>query len=135
MTIEEAKKIYNVWRDYIEIADKLHSIFHIVPESFLPYPAEELEEALNIVAKDYFDAGDKKTARNIQEVMTAHLMPYHMTVINGELTSTNEKPTDEEVLGEMKEKLDLILSNPELKEAVLANLKRVRDSWLKQKTS
>lgn len=133
MTIEEAKKIFDVWREYIEIADKLHSIFHIVPESFLPYPADVLEEALDIVAKDYFDAGHKRMAENIQEMMSLHLMPYHITVVNGELTSTNKKPTDEEALGEMKKKLDLILSNPELKDAVLANLKRVRDSWLKQK--
>lgn len=133
MTNGEAGKIFDVWREYIEIAEKLHTIFHVVPESFLPYPADVLEKALNMVAKDYFDAGDKRMAKNIQEMMALHLMPYNITVENGELTSTNEKLTDEEVLGEMKKKLDLILSNPELKDAVLANLKRVRDSWAKVK--
>ena len=62
MTKEEARIIFKSWQDYQEIGDRFLSFMLRVPESFLPYPADTLEEALNIIAKDYFDSGDKETS-------------------------------------------------------------------------
>jgi hypothetical protein len=129
MTIDEAKKIFKAWQEYIEIAEKLREVFCVVPESFLPYPAGTLEEALNIIAKDYFDAGDKRMANNIQETMCLHLVPYYLEPSKGKFTLT-----DEEVLERMKRSLDLILEHPELKEATIRSLKQIQESWIKLRT-
>lgn len=126
MTLEEAKIIFSGWQEYIEIADKMHQIFSVVPESFLPYPVETLEEALNIIAKDYFDAGNVKMAKNIQRIMAQHLVPYFFS-------ESQVKPTDEEVLEKMLRDLNVILTHQGIKEIYLANLKRCRDSWAKTK--
>ena len=57
MTLNEALIIFKSWQDYMEIADKFFRLMLPIPESFLPYPADILEEALNIVAKHYFANG------------------------------------------------------------------------------
>jgi hypothetical protein len=113
MTPQEAEKIFRAWQEYIEINDKMDKVFSSIPESFLPYPVKVLEEALNIEAKKYFDAGDKKMSRNIQEVMCT-LIRYK---------------DDEEALKSIHQKLDLILNNPEIKEVILAGLKNTCDFW------
>lgn len=118
MTNQEAEKIFKEWQGYVEIADKLSKIFTVIPESFLPYPLETMEEALNIIAKKYFDSGNKEISRSIQETMFLWL---------------NCKE-DGEALISMKEKLDLILNDPELKEIHLENLQTSRDSWLESKS-
>ena len=128
MTFEEAKKIFKSWQDYQEIADKLGTIFVVVPESFLPYPVDTLEEALNIIAKEYFDTGDKKAANDIQESMGRYLTGYYLPVEG--LVVTGDKLTEEEVLRKMKRDLDFMLENPELLEAKLESLKKARDSWI-----
>jgi len=114
MTLEEANRIFRAWQEYIEISDKLRQLFVTIPESFLPYPSDVLEEALNVVAKDYFDSGDKETSKKIQELLVYHLAAY---------------TDDAEALEGMEKKLALTLINPELKDAVITNLKRTRDSW------
>lgn len=118
MTSEEANKIFKSWQEYMEIADKLDKLFAQLPESFLPYPSDILEEALNIVAKRYFDAGNKKMSETIQHTMSAFL-------------SLHTK--DEEALVSMNQGLKLILDNPELKKTYLEKLEECRDSWLKKK--
>jgi hypothetical protein len=127
MTFEEAGKIYKDWVSFIEIADKLYKIFTHIPESFLPYPVEILEEALNIIAKDYFDAGDKKTSQNIQETMAYHLTPFYITPSGPLKTKINNN----EALDLMKRDLNFICENPELKDAKLKGLRECQESWLK----
>lgn len=118
MTFDEADKIFKSWQEYVEIAGKLEKIFSTIPESFLPYPVEILEEALNIVAKRYFDTGDRKMSKTIQETIAAFLW-------------THEK--DETAIESMEKNLDLMLKHPELREVKLAKLKECRDSWAKIK--
>lgn len=129
MTFEEARKIYNNWQKYIEIGDKLSKIFTTVPESFLPYSADTLEEALNIVAKYYFESGNKRMANNIQETLALHTAGLYMSISNGKLVTTKKELTDKEVLGKMKENLDQMFEHPDLLEAKLESLKITRDSW------
>ena len=130
MTKEEARIIFKSWQDYIEIADKLSKIFSVVPESFLPYPVDTLEEALNITAKDFFDSGDKKMSNNIQELMPSHLAPYYFT----ESGVTGIKIKDEEAIEWMKRELDLIEKNPELKKTIVKSLKETQDNWIKSRS-
>jgi hypothetical protein len=129
MTLNEAQEIFKSWQDYQEIADKLHTVFSVVPESFLPYSIDTLEEALNIVAEDYFNNGNQKAAKNIQETMSAYLTGYYLASSEGKLKASSSKLTDEETIQRMKKDLDFMLENPELLEAKLKNLKRSFDSW------
>jgi len=129
MTLEEANKIFEHWKGYSEIADKMHKIFLVVPESFLPYPIDILEEALNIVAKHYFDSGDKRTANIIQETMMLQLGGYCLGTDSEGKTKVVDKITDEEVLQKMKKDLDFMLDNPELLKVKLDNLKKSAESW------
>lgn len=64
MTIKEANKIIQVWGVYLEyMHGKLSLLFMAhIPESFLPYPQDVLEEAINIMAKYYYNVGDIKNA-------------------------------------------------------------------------
>jgi len=118
MTDKEAEIIFKSWQEYMEIADKLEKFFYHLPESFLPYPANVLEEALNIMAKRCFDNGDTKMADTIQ------------TTIGGFLW-THIK--DEEAIESMKGDLDMMLENPELKEIKLKQLKERAIHWGKNR--
>lgn len=129
MTKEEAQKIFQDWKGNIELLEKIFVVFPVIPESFLPYDTETLEEALNIIAEDYFDQGDKRTARNIQELAVLHMGGLYITPEG----VTNRKLSDEEVLLSMKERVDFILKNPELKKAILNNLREAAESWRKVK--
>ena len=127
MTINEAQVIFKSWQDYMEIADKFNRLMLPVPESFLPYPADVLDEALNIIAKYYFDSGNKKMTENIKGTMS-YLLPFFMT--NAE---TGARRTDEEAITDMKKMLDLIEQYPKLKKALLKSLKESQDSWIKSR--
>lgn len=116
MTHEEAKKIYDDWLSFIEFADKFKKVFTKIPESFLPYSVSTIEEALNIIAKDFFYAGDKETANHIQNVMIYQLL----SAIN-----------DKEAMDCIKRDLDLMYEDPELRDIKLEKLKECRDLWLK----
>lgn len=129
MTMDEAKKIYENWKESIETLDKMLKIFTVIPESFLPYPAETLEEALNIIAKNYFDMGNKRMAENIQETMMYHVGGLYFTSDG----NPDRKITDEEALLSMKKRLDLIFENPELKKVFLETLSKTQESWAKLK--
>jgi hypothetical protein len=93
------------------------------PASFLPYPVDILEDALNIVAKERYDAGDREIAETIQGHMALHLVAYF-------LPNSKKIMTDEEALEKMRDTLDLILNNPPLKEVVLENLRNSQRSWM-----
>jgi len=129
MTINEAQVIFKCWQDYIEIAEKFHRLMLPVPESFLPYPADVLEEALNIVAEYYFNAGNKKMSENIQNSMSVYLLPFIMTK-----EETGARRTDEEAITDMKKMLDLIEQDTRLKKELLKSLKECQDSWIKSRT-
>lgn len=116
MTFEEANKIYKGWQAYMEIVDKLSTIFNQLPESFLPYPAEVLEEALNIIAQKYIDDGDKKMYDTVQGTMWGFL-PNHIA--------------DAEAMESMNRALELMMKHPELKNTYLENLRKTRNNWLK----
>jgi hypothetical protein len=115
MTINEATKIFNYWKEYAEINSKLMQLMCPIPESFLPYPKETLEEALNIISKIYFDSGDFKTSEAIKDTM-CFLLSYIK---------------DEEAYDMFIN--STVFKDPKLREAILNNLKKTRDSWAKYK--
>lgn len=69
MTFEDADKIVDIWIIYIEhMSEKITLIFSPnIPESFLPFPKEILEEAINI----HFDLGNHKLVRMLQDTIGA----------------------------------------------------------------
>lgn len=71
MTLEQANKIVNIWGKHLEYANsKLMYIFSTsIPESFLPFPKETIEEASNIVAKSYHDIGNQEAVKTIQSAI------------------------------------------------------------------
>ena len=117
MTTEKANKIFRNWKEYVEINDKLSKIFMAIPESFLPYPIEVLEEALNIIAKSYFDKRDYKACHVVQE----------------SICTLGSYKDDEEAIKTIID--DFILKDSKSRELFLANLKKARDSWAKLKES
>lgn len=114
MTYDDAFKIFEEWRKYTEIADKLTQIFSALPESFLPYPAKVLEKALNIVAERYFNKGDKEKAKIIQNSMTGFLFCHE---------------NDEDAILSMCEKLEQMREHSELKNIYLEKLKSTHMTW------
>lgn len=68
MTIDEAKKIIENWSVYLEYTHgKLSLVFGPqIPESFLPFHSSIIEEAINIVAKQHHDMGDKEAVSMLQ---------------------------------------------------------------------
>jgi len=121
MTFVEANKIFQVWKSWYWPFDFiLGSVFLAKkPKSFLPFPEEVLEEALNIVAKYYFDAGDIKLSKLIQESIPA-IWQY----------------TDDEAA--FKE-ASATFSKPEMREIILLHINKFKNDWInsliKQKES
>jgi len=76
MTFNEADKMVRIYGRYLEYCSHILMIFgsHL-PESFLPFPKDTLEEALNIVAEHYHKAGDQHGVKLIQEV--AACLPWY----------------------------------------------------------
>ena len=70
MTIAEAKIIYDSWINYMEIASKFAALMFLVPESFLPYPADTIEEALTIIANEFLNCGDKEASEKLLNNMS-----------------------------------------------------------------
>lgn len=129
MNKEQAFRIYEEWQTNIEILDKITKIFSVIPESFLPYSVETLEKALNIVAEDYHNKGEYKTVENIWALFAGHAVGLYKQAEDG----TSRKITDEEALVAMKEKLEITLENPKLKEVHLNNLDTASKSWAEHK--
>ncbi len=118
MRLDEAQVIFKSWQDFMEIADKFFRLMLPIPDSFLPYPSDILEEALNTIAQYYFDSGNKKMSKTIQETMGFYLSPGR---------------TDAEAITKMKEMLDLIEKDPKLKTGLIKSLKECQDSWIKSR--
>jgi len=114
MNFNEALKIYKKYQEHAEIHDKLTCIFAILPESFLPYPPNLIEEALNVIMEELWKDGDKKSIDIIKEAQ-AFLISYE---------------NDTESLERMIKTLTFLEKNPELKKAKLDHLERSRKSWL-----
>jgi len=114
----EARKIFQCWQNYAETGDRFFQMMMQPPSSFLPYPVPVLEKALNIVAKEYFDAGDRAAVEAIHRTASAYM----------------SMKTDEETLEEMQEVLNMIVSSPELKRSVLENLRRSQENWIKSRS-
>ena len=118
MEFEEANKIFKSWQEYQEIHDKLVKffIFFGIPESFLPYSQEVLGEAINIVAKQYFDVGEHEISDDIKRTI-GFLLFYKK---------------DKEVLDEIMN-IKEVLKDHRIKECVLSELKKAKDSWDRSK--
>jgi len=117
MTLIEANEIFKVWKEwYWPCHFLLHSALGpTIPESFLPYPKDVLEEALNIVAKHYYDSGNIQISKTIQETM-ACILWYE----------ENEKAWEQAAK---------MFSNPEMMRVMLGfveNFKKDYISWLKK---
>jgi len=118
MTTTEAEQIFTDWRSYMEIHDKLSKVFMgKLPESFLPYPIDEIEEALNIVAKRRFDNGDIDGSDRVRNTIMC-LMAY---------------VDDEEALESIGGLMVGMKKSPDLRKTALSNLSRTKDSWSKIK--
>ena len=111
MNIIEADKIFKNWSKWFWPCHFiLHSIFlSKIPESFLPYPKDVLEEALNITAKLYYDAGDFQASKDIQSSI-AYLYRY---------------TKDEEALQQASKSF----SNPKMRETILLYIARYKKDW------
>ena len=119
MTLNEAEKILRSWQDFMEIADKSFRLQLPIPDSFLPYPKEAIEEGLNIMSKFYFNSGDKKMSKLIQDTMWGYLIRCKK---------------DEEALEGIKNHLNLMFENHELKEILIEKLHESTDTFRKNKT-
>jgi hypothetical protein len=69
MTIEKAQKIIKIWGIYVEYCQSKMTILfrNHIPESFLPFPKDTIEEAVNIIAEYYHNSGDKKAVNTLEE--------------------------------------------------------------------
>lgn len=112
MTLAEANKIFKNWGQwYWPCHFILHSIFlSKIPESFLPYPQNVLEEALNIVAKHYRDNGDLQASGNIQE----------------SIASLGAYTKDEEALQQASGSF----SNPKMRAVMLTYIVNYKKDWI-----
>jgi len=65
MTLEEADKIRLAFGKFIEVANPgLMRLFQTtIPESTLPYPKKQIEQAMDICIKHLETENDKKTAK------------------------------------------------------------------------
>jgi|JI6StandDraft_1071083.scaffolds.fasta_scaffold237635_2 histone H3/H4 len=112
MKQEEAKKIFKLWQEFAEINDKLGKVFRSVPVSFLPCPQENLEEALNIIAKNYYDIANHAAVNTIHEQMVS-LARYK---------------SDEDAFEDIVD--DWIQKDPAEVKIQLENLKIAKENWL-----
>jgi hypothetical protein len=117
MTIIEAREIFRVWKEwYWPCHFLLDSVFGpTIPESFLPYPKDVLEEALNIVAKHYHESGNIRLSKGIQDAMM----------------SVHYYAKDEEAWDQAAR----MFSNPEMMRAMLGFVEKFKKdyiTWLKK---
>jgi hypothetical protein len=119
MDIEHATKVFNAWHGYMEIAAKLDKLFLPVggiPESLLPYPKKEIQEAIDIILECYKSEGNKK---------------QYDAVVNTELFFLEDYIDDEkaiELLANSK-----MLKDKGLQKTIAETLKEVQETWLDDK--
>lgn len=113
MTLEKADKIVNIFGKHMEHTQgKLIFIFSThIPESFLPFPRDVLEEALNIVATHHYDMGNQKAVELIQ---------------NSIMSLSFYKNDEEAVLGAAK-----LFNDPAWCETVLPAFKKFQKDWIR----
>lgn len=113
MKFEEANEIFKTWIDFTEIGEKLTKFFIIsgVPESFLPYPRDVLENALNVVAEYYSDIKDSEKSELIQK-STALLAFFEKDSVAYDRFINSASLKEEKI-----------------KEKILNNLKNSKDRW------
>ncbi len=77
MTIIEANKIVQIWARHLEFTHaKLVRVFlSSIPQSLLPYPTQQMEEAFNIMGEYYLNQGDKDGERLMKESVS-YLLRY-----------------------------------------------------------
>lgn len=121
MTISEADEIFKVWQQWFwPFHSLLDSIFRLagIPESFLPYPKETIDEALEIMLYHYKDTMEPEILKAI-EVTKSYLGMYD---------------NDKDAL----DTLIKYLSGPGMIETTSNNIKQFTTEWLnwqkKQKT-
>jgi hypothetical protein len=112
MTLNEADKIVQIWGRFIEyMSGKLMHIFGAqIPESFLPYPKDTIEEALNIIAEYHHKAGNHQAVQHLQTTL-AHLIMY---------------VDDEEALLQASRNFN----NPSWRDAILPRFKQFQEDWI-----
>jgi hypothetical protein len=112
MTFDEADKIVLIYGRYLEYCSHILMIFGArIPESFLPFPKDTLEKALNIMAEHYHKAGDQHRVKLMQEV-AANLPAY---------------VDDEEALIRTAK----LFNDPKWRDAFLPVLKKSQLDWIK----
>lgn len=69
MSLEMADAIRMDWGKFLELTSGTLILLFMarIPESLLPYPREEIEEALNIVANNFKHSGDNDGVRIVEE--------------------------------------------------------------------
>lgn len=113
MTIIEAEKIFEEWKQFQEINTKLVSVFSGIPESFLPYSIQTIVEATDIISNDYINKGENEYVKTIKETQL-YLLSYLK---------------DEDALDLIIRDSEMMSKSAEFKEVTLKNLKLNRDSW------
>ena len=70
MSLEEAKIVVDDYASFLSncIEDRLHWIFHPIPDCLRPYPLNYLKNAFDLVRKDYIEQGDEHKAKLCDEI-------------------------------------------------------------------
>ena len=112
MTFDEADKIFKVWSQWFwPFHFLLNSIFiGGIPESYLPYSQDILEEALIIVEKHYYKTGEKEISNKIQ-LTRSYLVSYK---------------NDDEAFKQAAE----ILGDPEMRKVLLVYISKFKKDWM-----
>lgn len=113
MTLEEADIIRKDWGKFLEITNGslMMLFFTKIPESFLPYPKETIEEALNVVAEHFHNLGNAEAVNTVQATI-----PFLMSYV-----------PDKEAIEQLKTNL----SNQKYVDVILPNLGEKQREQLK----
>ena len=113
MTFTEADKIVQIWVRYLEyVSGKVAMVFGVrIPESFLPFPKDVLNEALNIMSEHHLETGNQRRADLIKET-AAELNAY--------------VDDEEAVLQAAK-----LFNDPKWREVMLPSFKEFQKKWIK----
>ncbi len=94
MSLAVAEVIMKDWGKFLEITNgNLGAVFlSNIPESFLPYPKEKIEEALNIAAEAFYDQGNMEYVRTIQSTIPLlnFYVPDSLALEKAKLNFANE---------------------------------------------
>ena len=114
MELEEASKIVNIWGIHLEhFFGKLIFVFGgKIPESFLPFPAEMIEEAVNVIAEQHHRSGNKEAVKALQSTL-GYLVGY---------------VDDREAIERAAE----FFIDPRWQEKTLPAFKRAQQEWMSQ---